>query len=177
MSSFPESNGRNEPLEHVRHKPVHTLPSDCELVIVSPQLRSNINLSRIARSAGCSGVRKMYIGGNGRIDPKIARDSAKTIQFVHRRSLPPVLKELRKLGFCLVGLEQTSHSTVIYDHVFQPRTALIIGHERHGITDEVLKLLDVSIEIPVFGLPYSFNVATATSMALYEFGRQYFQPS
>jgi tRNA G18 (ribose-2'-O)-methylase SpoU len=29
------------------------------------------------------------------------------------------------------------------------------------------------VEIPVYGLPYSYNVATATAMALYEFCRQY----
>ena len=28
-------------------------------------------------------------------------------------------------------------------------------------------------EIPVYGLPYAHNVATATAMALYEFCRQY----
>jgi len=30
------------------------------------------------------------------------------------------------------------------------------------------------IEIPVFGLPYSYNVATATALALYEYCRQQF---
>jgi tRNA G18 (ribose-2'-O)-methylase SpoU len=29
------------------------------------------------------------------------------------------------------------------------------------------------VEIPVYGLPYSFNAATATSMAIYEYCRQY----
>jgi tRNA G18 (ribose-2'-O)-methylase SpoU len=33
--------------------------------------------------------------------------------------------------------------------------------------------LDDVIEIPVYGQPYSFNVATATTMAVYEYCRQY----
>ena len=45
--------------------------------------------------------------------------------------------------------------------------------ERLGIEDEVLRLLDGTVEIPVYGLPYSHNAATATAMALYEYCRQF----
>jgi tRNA G18 (ribose-2'-O)-methylase SpoU len=50
---------------------------------------------------------------------------------------------------------------------------LVIGHERLGITEDVLALLDHVVEIPVYGLPLAYNVATATSMALYEYCRQH----
>ena len=46
------------------------------------------------------------------------------------------------------------------------RTALVIGNERTGLTDDILAMLDDVVEIPVWGLPYSYNVATATAMAL-----------
>ena len=36
-----------------------------------------------------------------------------------------------------------------------------------------LALLDEAIEIPVWGLPHSYNAATATCMALYEYCRQF----
>ena len=41
------------------------------------------------------------------------------------------------------------------------------------IPAEVLALLDDAVEIPMYGLPYSHNVATATSIALYEYCRQF----
>ena len=50
---------------------------------------------------------------------------------------------------------------------------LVVGNERLGIEPEVLRLLDHTIEIPVYGLPHAHNVATATVMALYEYCRQY----
>ena len=37
----------------------------------------------------------------------------------------------------------------------------------------VLRMLDDVVEIPVYGLPHSYNVATATAMALYEYCRQF----
>jgi tRNA G18 (ribose-2'-O)-methylase SpoU len=37
----------------------------------------------------------------------------------------------------------------------------------------VLRLLHHAVEIPVYGLPFSHNAATAAAMALYEYCRQY----
>ena len=87
--------------------------------------------------------------------------------------MPPVLRRLREEGYALVGLEQTSGSRCIYDFAFPRRTALIVGNERLGIEAESLRLLDETVEIPVYGLPYAHNAATAAAMALYEYCRQY----
>ena len=90
-----------------------------------------------------------------------------------RNSLPPVLRALRADGYRLVGLEQTTNSSDLHTYAFARRTALVIGNERAGLTEDELALMDDCVEIPVWGLPYSYNVATATSMALYEYCRQY----
>ncbi len=34
-------------------------------------------------------------------------------------------------------------------------------------------MLDDVVEIPVWGMPYSYNVATATTMAIYEYCKQF----
>ncbi|MFM8399278.1 MAG: TrmH family RNA methyltransferase, partial [Pirellula sp.] len=56
---------------------------------------------------------------------------------------------------------------------FFERTALIVGAEREGLSQEELDQLDDVIEIPVYGRPFSFNVATATTMAVYEYCKQF----
>ena len=76
-------------------------------------------------------------------------------------------------GYRLVGLEQTSGACSLYQFSFARQSALVVGNERSGITEEVLKLLDDVVEIPVYGLPYSHNAATATAIALYEYCRQF----
>ncbi len=91
---------------------------------------------------------------------------------VHR-TLPPVLKVLKRDGYQLVGLEQTSGSESLYTFHFDRRTALVIGNERHGLDEDALRLMDRVAEIPVYGLPYAHNVATAAAMALYEYCRQW----
>jgi tRNA G18 (ribose-2'-O)-methylase SpoU len=159
--------------EHQRHKPPRSLARPRELVLVCAPLRSNVNLSRMARAAGCCGVGRIICTGPARLERKIARDGADTVQVEIHRTLPPVLDTLRDDGYRLVGLEQTTGSLNLPDYHYARRTALVVGNERSGLTDDILRRLDDVVEIPVWGLPYSHNVATAAAMALYEYCRQY----
>jgi len=159
--------------EHVRHKPPTELEEARALLIAISPLRSNVNLSTIFRTAGCCGVKEIIATGNVKLISKIARDGAEHVNLRVKNSLPPVLKKLKQEGYTLVGLEQTTNSTPLAGYSFPKKTALVIGSEREGLSDECLIQLDAVVEIPVWGMPYSYNVATATSMALYEYCRQY----
>ncbi|MGH7193091.1 MAG: TrmH family RNA methyltransferase [Candidatus Saccharimonadales bacterium] len=161
-----------------RHKPPTALERPRELIVACAPMRSNVNLSRIVRTAGCCGVRQVICCGAAKIIDKIARDSvddrsplAVDIR-VHRTLLPP-LRELRASGYRLVGLEQTNDSISLLEYRFHRRSVLVVGNERLGLEDDLLRQLDDVVEIPVFGLPHAYNAATATAMALYEFCRQY----
>jgi tRNA G18 (ribose-2'-O)-methylase SpoU len=162
-------------LEHQRHKPPTRLARPRELVIVCAPLRSNINLSRIVRTASCCGLNRVLCTGQAKPDRKIARDGAACVAIEVHRTLPPVLDELRRDGYRLVGLEQTAESRNIHSYAFPRRTALVLGNERTGLAPEILQSLDDVIEIPVWGLPYSYNVATAATMALYEYCKQWLE--
>jgi tRNA G18 (ribose-2'-O)-methylase SpoU len=159
--------------EQERHKTPITLDRPRELIVACPPMRSNINLSRIVRTAGCCGVTRVICCGNAKVTNKIARDANEVIQIEVHRTLAPVLKKLREEGYQLVGLEQTSNSKWLYEFPFRRRTVLMVGNERLGIEEEVLRMMDYTVEIPVYGLPYAHNAATATAMALYEYCRQY----
>ncbi len=136
-------------------------------------MHSNVNLSRIARAAGCCGVRRMICAGNAKLVGKIARDAAETLKIEIHRTLPPLLEKLRGEAFEIVGLEQTTAAEPIFDFAFRRRTVLVVGNERSGVADDVLRLLDHAIEIPIYGRPLAHNAATAAAMALYEYCRQY----
>ncbi|MNT66366.1 23S rRNA (guanosine-2'-O-)-methyltransferase RlmB [compost metagenome] len=47
------------------------------------------------------------------------------------------------------------------------KIALLLGEEVEGITDDMRKLCDDLIEIPMVGKKESFNVSVATGIALY----------
>jgi tRNA G18 (ribose-2'-O)-methylase SpoU len=159
--------------EHIRHKPPTLLQSPRELILALAPMRSNVNLSRIVRLCGCAAITKIIHCGHGKVDRDIARDAADYVQVVQRRSLLPVLKQLKLEGYRMAGLEQTTGSTCLYEYAYLPKTALVIGAEREGLSQDELNQLDDVIEIPVYGQPFSYNVATATTMAVYEYCKQY----
>lgn len=159
--------------EHVRHRPPQILERPRELILVVSPLRSSVNLSRMVRLAGCSGISKIIHCGSGKVDPAIARDAVDSVVVETRRSLTPVLSKLRSEGYHMAGLEQTTDSQSLYQYQFKRRCALVIGSEREGLSQAALDLLDAVIEIPVYGVPSSFNVVTATTMAIYEYCRQF----
>ncbi len=159
--------------EHQRHKTGSRLTRDREMIVACAPMRSNVNVSAIARTASACAIKKLVLTGNASLISKIARDGAEALEVSVHRTLKPVLLKLRKEGYRLVGLEQATNSVSLHDYAFLRRTALVIGNERTGLTSDILEVLDDVVEIPVYGLPHSFNAATATSMTLYEYCKQY----
>jgi tRNA G18 (ribose-2'-O)-methylase SpoU len=162
----------NEPIQQ-RHKPPAALERPRELIVACPPMRSNVNLSRIVRAAGCCGVRRIVCCGNARILPEVARDAGGEVVLESHRTLAPVLQKFRRDGYQLVGLEQAANTESLYRFAFERMTVLVVGNERAGIDEEVLRLMDKLVEIPVYGLPYAHNAATATAIAMYEYCRQF----
>ncbi len=158
---------------HQRHKQPQPLREPRPLIVACPQLQSHVNLSRIIRVASCIGVDRVIACGNANLDRKVARDGADQVKLEVRRSLEAPLQNLKAEGYRLVGLEQSTNSQCLFEYSFVKKTVLVLGHERLGIVPDVLQLLDDVVEIPVYGLPFSYNVATAATMALYEYCRQF----
>lgn len=163
----------NQKFVHIRHKPPAELVSPRPIIIALSPLRTHANLSTIVRTAGCLGITEVIATGNAKINPKIARDGADNVNLTARRTLLPALKKLKVEGYKLVGLEQTTNSVALGEFQFPHKTVLVVGSEREGLSDETLQILDHVVEIPVWGLPYSYNVATATSICLHSYCSQY----
>lgn len=85
----------------------------------------------------------------------------------------PALRSLAQNGYTLVGLEQVTNSVNLHEYQYTRKTALVVGNERLGLSEEELALMHACVEIPVWGLPHSYNVSVATAMALYEYCKQY----
>ncbi len=157
--------------EHLRHQPPTPLTQPRELIVA---------LCTIAESCQCIALfaNGWLLWNNSRnclwqckAIVKIARDGADTV-CSYRSIVPchPCYANSKPPTTTLVGLEQTTNSESIYEFSLsaESRLVLVIGNERNGLTPEELEPLDHVVEIPVYGLPFSYNVHTATAMALYE---------
>ena len=81
------------------------------------------------------------------------------------------LKFLKEKNIAI--LSATPHADVYYTDVdMNQPTAVIVGAEQYGLTDEWMKESSINVKIPMLGQADSLNVATATTLLLYEVLRQ-----
>lgn len=75
---------------------------------------------------------------------------------------------LRKDKANIIALEQSDKSIDYCDASYSCPVSIIVGNEVLGINNEILKLCDQVVYIPMHGVGKSLNVATATGIILYK---------
>lgn len=90
------------------------------------------------------------------------------VQWEYVAKTSDAIDQLKSTGVTVICLEQAEKS-VDYRSVEHKRpTALVVGHERLGVSKEALEKSDHIIYLPMHGKGRSLNVATATGIALYK---------
>jgi len=152
----------------------HTLGENGFHLIVESVERPG-NLGSILRSADAAGVHSVIVcdACTDLFNPEVIRASVGTIFAVPvlEASTIEALAWCRENGICI--LAATPHTNTIYTDVdmLQP-LAVLVGAEQHGLSAPWMDQADVQVKIPMFGQADSLNVATATTLLLYEVVRQ-----
>ena len=150
-----------------------------EMILVLDNIRSAENVGSLFRTADAAGVKEVYLCGVtpdpidrfGRIVAKIAKaalGAEKNISWKHFSSTRTCINNLKKKGFEIVALEQAKNAIAFTRYKPKGKLALILGNEVDGITEPLLSLADVVIEIPMRGEKESLNVSVAGGIALFE---------
>ena len=134
---------------------------------------SNIGaLFRIADSFGIPKIHfkaKNFPIGSKRME-RTSRTTHKLVPYSLQDDFGELIKSFKENGVRCIGLEITNDSMPIRDIAINPgeNIALVVGHEKTGISKTVLDALDLVVHIPMYGLNSSMNVAVATGIGLYE---------
>lgn len=134
------------------------------------------NLGAIARSAECSGVHALVVPskGSAEINPDTIKTSAGAlykIQVCREDSLSKTVKFLQESGVKVVVCTEKTKD-LIYDVDFTGPTAIIMGSEESGVSDDLIRVSDDLAKIPMYGEIGSLNVSVASGIVLYEAVRQ-----
>ena len=161
--------------------------------VVLDDVRSLANVGLIFRLCDALRVERLYACGITGHPPRAAdprpsevqararREIDKTavmavpyVPWEYRASAVEVANELRARGYQVVAVEQ-AHASLAFDlpGIYRPPLCLILGHERAGVAPAALGLADLCVEIPVFGMANSLNVAMALAVVGYEIVRQH----
>lgn len=157
------------------------------LRLIIHDIRSCHNVGSLLRTAEGLGVGHVYFSGYTpypikdnderlpHLRTKIQNQIHKTalgaehnLDWSQHSSIEQVISGLKKEGFEIVALEQTKNSIPLPDYHPAGDVAIVLGREVEGVSDDILKLCDNAIEIPMLGNKESFNVVQAAAMALYQ---------
>lgn len=161
------------------------------ITLVLDNIRSTYNVGAILRTADGFGVNSVILSGyTPRVhDPSLLPHlRAKLDQAIHKTALGAedvldiysshdIRKDLQKLhsqGYQIIGLENNlTEKTLIslnnphlHDNL-SDNIVLILGEEVHGINYSLHDIINLFIEIPMYGHKESFNVSVAAGIALY----------
>lgn len=165
------------PDDDLRRIPVHNEL----LVVVFDRPASPGNLGSIIRSCDALRVDGLIITGHSvdAYDPETIRASTGSffalpiVRLASQKELLPWFDAVReRIGsFQIVGSDERAEHT-IDAHDFTKPTVLIVGNETWGMSASYKELCDAIVKIPIYGSASSLNVASATSIVLYEVDRQ-----
>lgn len=82
-----------------------------------------------------------------------------------------IVDELKEKGFKLI-VSTLEESESFYNVKFTERFVLTVGNEGNGISEELIKLGDIKVKIPMPGKAESLNVGVAASIMMFEAVRQ-----
>ena len=148
------------------------------LILCASLIDKPTNLGGLCRTCEIFEVGEYVIPCKKFVDDKQFKNLSVTahqwtpIKEVRPYNLVKYLEEMKREGYVIVGVEQTSESTSLEQFEFSSKTVLILGNEKKGIPVEVINVVDKCVEIPQSGLVRSFNVHVTGAIVIWEYVRQ-----
>jgi len=156
---------------HHDDKPPFTQP-----VIVADRILSPMNAGAILRLAGNIHAAKVwfvYDKDPGFRSYKIKRTSSGASEKVDWELITPDrLPEVLPAGYEIIALETTEDATSLFKEKLPEKVVFMVGNERFGLQEKLIKLCQRKVFIPIPGPISSLNVSHALGIGLFEWLRQ-----
>ena len=146
------------------------------LVLVLDRITDVRNFGAICRTAECAGVNGIVIPSKGgaMINSDAVKTSAGALNYLSickEDNLIASVQYLKDSGFQVVACTEKTDD-LVYSAEMDIPTAIVMGSEEDGISQELLNLADQQVKIPLSGNIDSLNVSVAAGIVLYECVRQ-----
>lgn len=133
------------------------------------------NLGAILRTADAAGVHAVIVnaGATDIHNPNVIRNSLGAIFTVPVFESPPSATIEWLQRHQIQSIAATPEATVRYTNIdYTKPTAIVMGSEAHGLSDEWRAAASALVTIPMFGMMDSLNLSISTALLLYEVVRQ-----
>lgn len=146
------------------------------LVLVLDRITDVRNFGAICRTAECAGVNGIIVPtkGGAMINSDAVKTSAGALNYLSickEDNLYNSIKYLKDSGFQVIACTEKTED-LIYKADLSIPTAIIMGSEEDGISNDLMNLADLKAKIPLVGEIQSLNVSVAAGVILFESMRQ-----
>lgn len=130
------------------------------------------NLGAILRTADATGIDAIIIPKNRSVSlnatvAKVSTGAIEYIDVVQVTNLVTTLKELKKQGYWIIGLELDG-SIDYRKQDYSGKIVVVIGSEGRGISRLVKEECDFCVNIPMYGHVNSLNASVSAAILFYE---------
>lgn len=143
------------------------------LIAFLAQIRDPGNAGTVLRAADAAGADAVVLS-KGSVDiynPKVVRSTTGSmfhLPFVVDANIETSLEMIKKSGVQILAADVSGKSLAELDATeLAKETAWLFGNEAWGLEEQVAKLADRKVSVPIFGAAESLNLATAASVCLY----------
>ncbi len=134
------------------------------------------NASAILRSCDAFGVGRVALVYTNQVFPEISGGVAAQVQKwieIERYDSPEsCVDALRREGIKVCATQLTDDAQDYLSLDFKGPTAIVMGNEHAGCSDDMVALADERVIVPMVGFAQSLNVSVASAVLLSEMARQ-----
>lgn len=145
------------------------------IIVVLDNIRSLNNIGSVFRTGDAFLVQKIYLCGITAQPPhkdihKTALGSTESVEWEYVKNTEDVIAQLKLEGVIIVSIEQAENAMMLND--FQPESsqtyAFVFGNEVKGVSQAIVNISDLVIEIPQFGTKHSLNISVSCGVVLWD---------
>jgi len=160
------------------HKEHATSIRRFSIVLLADNLMGDANIGSLFRLADAFNIEKIIFTGtpvnlNSNRLKRTARATVSTVSSEFFEDPMEPLKLYIEMGYEPIALEITEDSLPIHEINFEnkEKILLVVGNERHGISDVLLQKISLKVHINMYGKNSSMNVSQAAGIAFYEISK------
>ena len=146
-----------------------------DLTVVTDFVHKSRNLAAIVRSCDSVGIMQVHAvvdEENYRTYRGTAASAQRWVEVVRHPSLVPALTGLKFQGYQLVAAHLTDKARDYREVDYTKPTAIVIGAEIAGVSEDAFALMDSCVTVPMLGMVESLNVSVAAATLLAEARQQ-----
>lgn len=128
------------------------------------------NLSAVMRSAEAFGLQELHFVENQpkyKISQRTSKGTDKWLNVVRWKESLACAKDLKSRGYQIIATHLDDTAIPISEVDFSKKTAIILGNEKDGVSQDILKMSDARCIIPMQGFAESFNISVAAALSFY----------